>query len=204
MPDFPFVIANSLQIGTAILSSSGNAVVLPPGSLVGSNSITSGSVNPMAIYDEGVLVTSNVTSLNFVGTTVTSNIDSGSNVTVTITGTTVQVENYTTLANSSGIVNHDFNAGGVFLHSSALANFTANFANVPTDNGRITNYTLIIPQGNIAYYPNVARVNGTVTNISWLDNVAPTPTANKTEIYNFTLLRFNSNFSVMGSLASFG
>jgi hypothetical protein len=119
-------------------------------------------------------------------------------------GATAQVENYTLLPNSSGIVNHDFTIGGVFLHSSPLANFTANFANVPTDNGRITNYTLIIPQGATAYYPNVASVNGTVINISWLDNVAPAPTANKTEIYNFTLVRFNSNFSVLGSLASFG
>jgi hypothetical protein len=119
-------------------------------------------------------------------------------------GATAQVENYTILPNSSGIVNHDFTIGGVFLHSSPLANFTANFANVPTDNGRITNYTLIIPQGATAYYPNVASVNGTVINISWLDNVAPAPTANKTEIYNFTLVRFNSNFSVLGSLASFG
>ena len=118
-------------------------------------------------------------------------------------GATAQVENYTILSNSSGIVNHDFTIGSVFLHSSPLANFTANFANVPVDNGRITNYTLIIPQGATAYYPNVASVNGTVINISWLDNVAPVPTANETEIYNFTLVRFNSNFSVLGSLASF-
>jgi hypothetical protein len=118
-------------------------------------------------------------------------------------GITTQVENYTVLPNSSGVVDHDFTVGGVFLHSSPLANFTANFANVPVDNGRITNYTLIIPQGATAYYPNVASVNGTVINISWLDNVAPVPTANETEIYNFTLVRFNSNFSVLGSLASF-
>lgn len=214
-----------------------------------------GPMGSLIIYDEGVLVTSSVSSLNFVGTSVTSSIASGSNVTVTVTGTgsgsgaTVsvsnsapssptegqfwfdsdngrlsvsfantwvgvttgditgagqQVENYTLLANSTGIVDHDFNAGGVFLHSPVLANFTANFSNVPTTSGRITNYTLIIPQGATAYYPNVARVNGTVTTISWLDNVTPTPTANKTEIYNFTLVRFNSNFSVLGSLASFG
>lgn len=155
------------------------------------------------VYRQNNLLASPVSSFNFVGNGFKTSATLSS-VTLTMSDFGQQLENYTLLANTSGVVNHDYNLGGVFLHYPILSNFTADFSNVSTSIGQIINYKIIIPQGSTPYYPNSAAVNGNVTAINWASNIEPIPSPNKTEIYTFSLLKFSANFSILGSYVSFG
>jgi len=77
--------------------------------------------------------------------------------------------------------------------------------NVPTTNGRITTVSLILPQGATARRPssNAISINGTSTLVNWVGgNTAITPTASKTDIFNFTILRRSNTFTVAGTLTA--
>ena len=116
----------------------------------------------------------------------------------------LQTETINLKTSATGVVAHDYTQGGLFYHTSVSANFTANFTNVPTTNDRVNNFTLIIIQGASAYYPNAVQIDGSAQTIKWVDSTTPTPSANKTEIYSFSLIRTGSAWNVIGSLAVFG
>jgi hypothetical protein len=116
----------------------------------------------------------------------------------------LQTETINLKTSATGVVAHDYTQGGLFYHTSVSANFTANFTNLPTTNDRVNNFTLIIIQGASAYYPNAVQIDGSAQTIKWVDSTTPTPSANKTEIYSFSLIRTGSAWTVIGSLAVFG
>lgn len=139
---------------------------------------------------------------------VISAASSGSFVSPTLTGTTtVQLisEVVTPLTSATGTVIHDFSLGSsVFFHTGVADNFTANFTNVPLTNGRSYVLTLIIMQGNTPYIPHAVSINGASQNIYWNDNQQPFGTANKKEIFTFTLVRSNNSWTITASLSSYG
>lgn len=122
------------------------------------------------------------------------------------TGTTpsLQTETLNVLTGSTGTVVHNYNTGGLWIHTSIAANFTVNFTNVPTTDSRTNNFTLILYQGATPYYPSAVQIDGAAQTILWLDNVTPTPAANKTELASFSLIRSSSTWRVIGSYSSFG
>lgn len=117
-----------------------------------------------------------------------------------------KLENISTLTGSTGVVAHDFNKNLVWLHSNISANFTANFTNVPasTTQSQVINFSLILLQGLTGYYPNAVQIDGVSQTINWQDNQTPTPTANKKEIVNFSLIRNGVTWVVLGSMSSYG
>lgn len=116
----------------------------------------------------------------------------------------LQTENLTVLNASTGTVVHDYTVGGIFVHTNIAANFTVNFTNVPTTDNRISNFTLILYQGANAYYPNAVQINSGAASILWFDGNTPTPTANKTEIASFSLIRVAGAWRVLGSYGFYG
>lgn len=108
------------------------------------------------------------------------------------------------LTSATGVVTHDYNNGGLFLHTAVAANFTANFTNVPTTDNRAINFTLVIYQGATPYYPSAVQIDGVAQTILWFDNTTPSVVANKTDIFSFTLLRVSAAWKVTGQYATYG
>jgi hypothetical protein len=107
------------------------------------------------------------------------------------------------ISGATGTVVHDFDSGSLFLHSSIAANFTANFTNVPTTDGRSITVALILDQGATAYIPNAVQINGGSETIKWSGGSEPSGTNNFTDIVNFTLIRAGSSWTVLGSLSTY-
>ena len=127
----------------------------------------------------------------------------------TFTGTTTfskSTEIYFLKTEATGTVVHDFSESAIWSHENILANFTANFTNVPTTSGRITVVTLLLVQGATPRIPNAIQINGVLQTILWLGGIAPTGTANRSEVVSFTLIRstIDSFWTVAGSLTSYG
>lgn len=116
----------------------------------------------------------------------------------------LSLETFNVITSTSGTVTHDFHLSSLFVHIGPIDNFTANFTNVPTTNNVVINFTLIVFQNAIPYYPNNIQINGVAQNVLWFDGTAPTPGASKTEIYSFSLIRTNSTWRALGAYSTYG
>jgi hypothetical protein len=95
----------------------------------------------------------------------------------------------------------DLSTGAIFYNTTSLSsNFTVDIINVPQDNGYVITVTVVINQGATAYYPNAVQIGNVSQTLKWPNgNTLPTPTANKIDIFTFTLLRRSSAWTVLGS-----
>jgi hypothetical protein len=118
---------------------------------------------------------------------------------VTSTGETLS-----TITNAFSTVNHDWNTGSVFYHSSISTNFTTNIINIPSTNNRSYVVVLNLEQNSTARYSSTLLVNGAAATINWINGTLPTPAANKYEIESLTLYRVFNAWRVLGQYASFG
>lgn len=207
---------DTVAIGANAVSSNTQSMALGSNSLtsgvmgtaVGANSLASGTMslvlgaNSQATAAYAVAIGANVIS------STANTIVIGTNTQfVTIAGGTTlsqSSEVYNTKTGATGVVTHDFATGSIFYHSSMAANFTANFTNVPTTDGRTNIATLILVQGATPYYPNAVQIAGISQSIKWLGGSAPSATANRTELVSFTMIRVGATWTVTGSLSSYG
>jgi hypothetical protein len=96
----------------------------------------------------------------------------------------------TTILNASGLVVHDLTTASKFYHTGMTSNFTANFTNVPTTDGREINIELILNQNSsTGFYANIIQING--VGVSARYNAAPVATANRIEIQKLRLFFTN-------------
>lgn len=164
-----------------------------------------------------ILPTASTTTLGGVkvdGTTITVNngiisaASSGSFISPSLTGTTtVQhlTEIVTPIVGATGTVIHDFNSGSsLFYHTNVADNFTANFINVPTTNGRSYLISLVVAQAGTPYIPHAVSIEGVSQNIFWAGNSQPAGTANKKEFFSFTLLRNDNSWIITASSTTYG
>jgi len=162
---------------------------------------TSGSYNDLdnrpALFDGDYTSLSNIPS-SYSSITITDSILSG----ITTFGS--GIENLTSLTGATGTVDHDFSSTSVFYHLSPAADFTANFTNVPTTNNKTITIALLIGQGSTAYLPTGAAIDGTTVTINWQGGTPPTGTVNAVDVVSFTLIRLLNNWTVIGSLTSYG
>lgn len=107
------------------------------------------------------------------------------------------------IAGASDTVSHNFQLGSLFLHTSIIANFTANFINVPTTDDRSISIALILDQGANPYIPNAVEINSSSQTIKWSGGSEPSGTANYVDIVNFTLIRSGGSWTVLGSLSTY-
>jgi len=105
---------------------------------------------------------------------------------------------------ATGVVTHDLSTGAVFYHTIPAANFTANFTNVPTTEGRVLTVTIIINQGATPYVPTAVQIDGVAQTIKWIATVTATGSISKIDVISFNLLRTNSTWLVMGQSAYYG
>jgi hypothetical protein len=141
-------------------------------------------------------------------TSVQPNITSVGTLTgLTVAGTTtlqLAADMSSSITGATGVVTHDVSVGGVFLHSSVAANFTANFTNLPVTDSRVLIATLVITQGSTPYIPNAVQIAGVAQTIKWVNSAAPTGTASKTDVFSFSFLRTAGTWTVLGQSSTFG
>lgn len=148
--------------------------------------------NPYSTFQQG-----NIFSPSIVGNT----IESYSNLTV---GGTMSFQQTTEKVNTSSIASNvmtcDYTTGAIYYQSTnPSANFTANFTNVPTTNNKAITFTIFVTQGATAYLPNAVQIDGSAQTIKWAQGTTPTPTANKIDIFSFTLIRLSNAWTVFGN-----
>ena len=103
---------------------------------------------------------------------------------------------------SSNILTANYPDGTIYFISSApSANFTVNVTNVPTDNNKAITIVVLVTQGSTGYIPSALQVGGAAQTIKWIGGTAPTPTssAGKIDVFNFTLIRISSAWTVIGN-----
>jgi hypothetical protein len=155
-----------------------------------------------------ITATGNVIATGNVTTSGTLNGSIGTLANVTLSGMTTlsQTAEVITTAKtgSTGIVAHDLTTGSTFYHTGIVANFTANFTNVPTTDNRTIVVSLFLIQGVTAYLSNTVQIDGVQQTILWSNATAPVPTSNRKELVSFSLVRQAATWSVFGQLSSYG
>lgn len=107
------------------------------------------------------------------------------------------------ISGATGTVIHNLNNSAIFYHTSAAANFTANFTNVPITNDRTISVSLIISQGASARLPNAVQIDGVSQTLNWQGGSFPSGTANEIDIVSFTFIRVSDTWTVVGSATSY-
>ena len=101
---------------------------------------------------------------------------------------------------SSSVVAYNYNQGALFYHSTSPAiDWTANFTNLPTTNGKTLTMNIIVPQGATAYKITACNIDGVSQTIKWFGSSAPSGTINKTDIWACTFIRRATTWTVLAS-----
>ena len=209
-------ISGAINVGSAssiggVLSLTANTAssATNNGTLVVSGGVgISGALNVGGTITGGLSSSSaTITGGSINGTTIgatTRSTGAFSGLTVVGTTTVQQTsELFQTLTNATGTVTHNWANGAIFYHTSPAADFTANFTNVPTTNNYSHSVALVIVQGATARRPTGVSIAGAVQTINWANNTIPTGVANRTQVFNFTLIRAAGTWRVLGSAQSF-
>jgi hypothetical protein len=136
---------------------------------------------------------------------------SGSNAAISgslaVTGSTnvgVVVENLINSVGSTGTVSFDTSKQGIFYVNGPAGTITANFTNVPTTNLRVLTPTVILSQSATPQSITAVQVDGAAQTLNWANSTTPTATANKQDVFGFSLIRSGSAWKVLGQLSTYG
>ncbi len=98
---------------------------------------------------------------------------------------------------------YDFENGTIWYHATASTDYSANFINIPTNNNKYINASIIISQGATGYSPISIKIDGITQSVKWLSGTYSIST-NKVDIIEFTFLRSSNTWvQVFGQINSF-
>ena len=192
---------------SSTISGAGFSVYLASPPAIGGSAAAAGSFTTLSASStvSGVGFTNYFASPPTIGGSVPGNATFAN---LTITGNTTMQQTQevlTTKTGATGTVVHDTSTGLIFYHTGVAANFTANFTNMLVNANRTVVVTIVIVQGSTPYYPSGVQINGSAQTIKWISASTPTPTANRTEIYSFSLIQTTAGtWIVLGQMASYG
>ena len=136
---------------------------------------------------------------------------SGSNAAISgslaVTGSTnvgVVVENLINSVGSTGTVSFDTSMQGIFYVNGPAGTITANFTNVPTTDLRVLTPTVILSQSATPRSITAGQIDGAAQTLNWANSTTPTATANKQDVFGFSLIRSGSAWKVLGQLSTYG
>lgn len=126
---------------------------------------------------------------------------------LSLTGTTTLQQTtkvLNTKTGATGVVAHDYSTGDEFYHSGLLANFTANFTNVPTTGERVVEITVSMLQGASPFGITAIQINGASQTLRWKNNTVPTYSAlNSIDVATFKLFRTGSSWIAIGEVTGY-
>lgn len=106
-------------------------------------------------------------------------------------------------SNESGNQTYNFNNASIFYHPSVGGDINAFLTNVPTEQNRAYGIAIIFNQGGTARRVNTTiNINGSNFTTRWLGGTTPTITANRPEVFNFSIVNTNGSWLVLGQLSS--
>jgi hypothetical protein len=208
-PDLTF---SAVQVGSVTVSSTTASSSNTTGALVVAGGVgISGAVNASGLVRATDTTASTSTSTGAVvvsgGVGVAGNTHIGGDLVVsgaaTFTGgLRVQevIEDIVDVTAATNAVTLNYNDANIFYEAGTYsANFTVNITNVPTDNGRTTVVSYLLPQGATGRIPTTLNVNGSAVTIRWVGGSAPTPTSSsgKIDVFSFTLIRRSNAFTAL-------
>ncbi len=149
-----------------------------------------------------------LTSVSVSGNANVANINANTNASFTGWMTSQQsteiLINSGTLSSTSATYN--LSTGASFYHSSIASggNWTANFTNVPTTDGRSIVVTIIAAQGATPYIPNTIQIDGVTQALKWSSGSTPSGTASGVDVFSFALFRAGGAWvQILGSSSFF-
>ena len=99
----------------------------------------------------------------------------------------------------------DMTGSSIFYLNKPSGDVTANFTNVPTTNNRIITPTVILSQSSpTAYIVSIVQIDTVAQTINWANGTTPTGTANKQDVFGFSLIRSGSTWKVLGQMSTYG
>lgn len=176
------------------------------GSPAGMEGHLSGLASDLTTHGTATTGVHGVGAGSVVGTTSTQTLTNKTLSSPTITGTATVTgrldvqeirESVSSNSLSSGTLTIDYTGGTNVTLSSPASNFTVDLTNTPTDNDKVINVTVITTQGSTAYIPSAFEIDGSAQTIRWVGGVTPTGTANKIDVFSFTLIRQSSSWTVL-------
>jgi len=201
-----FVVQDWGNIEQFSVNENGNAEI--SGSLVVSGS----SIQTVTTTTYNLLTTALTGTLN-VGSLASSIIVGGTTTTSSFTGAT-QVDGRSTLSSvteklvpsvgGTGTVAYDLSLASIFYANGPTGAITANFTNVPTTNNRIITPTVILSQSATPRIVSAVQIDTVAQTINWANGTTPTGTANKQDVFGFSLIRSGSAWKVLGQMSTYG
>lgn len=109
------------------------------------------------------------------------------------------IEDVQQVTASGNLVYVGYDNANIWYVTTDGQDFGISIYNAPTDNDRIFTVNFIVNQGGTAYKPNAFTINSVSQTLRWAAGVTPVPTANKIDIFSFTIARIGGNYIVLGS-----
>ena len=201
-----FIVQDYRNIDQFSVGENGNAEI--SGSLVVSGS----SIQTVTTTTYNLLTTALTGTLN-VGSLATNILVGGTTTTSSFTGA-AQIDGRATLSSiteklvpsvgGTGTVAYDLSLASIFYANGPAGNITANFTNVPTTNNRIITPTVILSQSATPRIVNAVQIDTAAQTINWANGTTPTGTANKQDVFGFSLIRSGSTWKVLGQMSTYG
>ena len=116
----------------------------------------------------------------------------------------VTSERMTHYQSTGSNITFDMLLNGIFYVNNPTAGINANFTNVPVTGNRIITPTVILSQSATPQTISTVLIDGASQVINWANGTTPTPTANKQDVYGFSLIRSGSAWKVLGQLSTYG
>ena len=107
-------------------------------------------------------------------------------------------------SSAGGIMAFSLAAQTIFYVNNPTSNVTANFTNAPTTNLRVITPTVILSQSATPRIVDVVQIGGAGQTINWANGTTPTGTANKQDVFGFSLIRSGSAWKVLGQMSTYG
>ena len=93
----------------------------------------------------------------------------------------------------------DYSAGNIFYISPDGQTMSLKLSNVPTTDNRIFTVNCIVNQGSTGYGITSVWINDVAQTLRWASAATPIPSANKIDVFNFSIARIGGNYIVLGS-----
>jgi hypothetical protein len=180
--------------------------------LSGSLVVSGSSIQTVTTTTYNLLTTALTGTLNF--GSLANAINIGGSVTTSSVAGDLSISGRSTLATTiervlpsvggTGTVAFDTTQVGIFYVNNPAGDITANFTNVPTTNNRILTPTIILSQSSTARTISAVQIDASAQTINWANGVTPTGTANKQDVFGFSLIRSGSAWKVLGQLSTYG
>jgi len=201
-----FAVLDYRDIEQFTVFEEGNAAI--SGSLVVSGS----SIQTVTTTTYNLLTTALTGTLN-IGTLANAIVVGGTTTTSSFTGS-IQVDGRSTLSSvteklvpsvgGTGTVAYDLSLASIFYANGPTGDITANFTNVPTTNNRILTPTVILSQSATPRIVSIVQIDTVAQTINWANGTTPTGTANKQDVFGFSLIRSGSAWKVLGQMSTYG